>query len=306
MGATLGELSIFMIRSKNSAPGVSVNSIPSGQILWATVPDTPSSAPLNDAAGTSNSQVKVKFSAVSNANGSPITSYEVQCALVSATPSFSTIQTTLDLSAIKITGVISGSSYLFQYRAINAVGPSAWSPTSIAIKAAAIPSQMSAPVLSQSSTKMRFTWSAASENGDPITSYTLYIYSKSSLTFTSASANCDGTSATIIQNLYCEIDFSILKSSYGYSDLDIPQAKIAAANSYGSSILSSQSASTAMIAKVPNKPTTAPTKDALGTHDTTIQINIASISGIAASGGSSNILFFLNYNIRYHFLSNSV
>lgn len=291
-GAALGATYIFEVRAKNSAPGIGPNSTASNPILYADVPGTPSNAPANDPTGTSGSQIRVIYAAVTTINGSPITSYEVQMTLSSSAQSYQTIQNSISLIAIANTGIVGGSSYLFRYRAWNSIGAGQFSP-SVSIVAAAIPSKMSSPTVTLTGANIRFAWVAPNSNGLPITSYSLQIFNKQSLIF--QESPCNGGSSTVIANQYCDVSPTVLQTTYGYNVFDIPSAKSCAANSIGSGPYSDPSTSGSIIPQLPGQPPSPPTVVSGVTYGTTIQIAIAALTGNSYTGGAT----ISSYNIQW-------
>jgi hypothetical protein len=57
------------------------------------------------------------------------------------------------------------------------------------------------------------TFTAPTENGAEITSYTILVVTSDGLTFVEDSTNCDGSDATILSNLSCTIPLETLKDS---------------------------------------------------------------------------------------------
>jgi len=290
--AVLGQKFVFKLRSKNNAPATSLDSDTSTQLLFADVPATPSSAPSNIVSGTSTSQINVQLSEITTTNGSPIISYELQMSEKVAVQTWNTVQNTLSLSAIINTGINGGSSYEFRYRAINSIGASGWSP-SIIILAASVPSKMSAPTISISSTNLRFSWSAATQNGSPISEYKLQILKKSDMTY--ADSGCDGTVAPAITDLYCDLTPATVKTNFGYSDLDTPVTRITAKNAVGYGEYSDKSSSTTVIPTLPAKPP-IPIKNSAQTIGTQIQISITALTGNTQTGGSPIISYTIQWD----------
>ena len=100
---------------------------------------------------------------------------------------------------------------------------------------------------------MVISWSAPSDNGTPITSYTVHIR-KADNTFTEELSDCDGTDATIVSATQCTIPHTSLivapfDLQLGYN-ID---AKIVATNAYGSSSESAVGGG-AVILLVPDSP----------------------------------------------------
>jgi hypothetical protein len=65
---------------------------------------------------------------------------------------------------------------------------------------ALIPDVVSTPATTNSGTNVIVDWTAASENGSIITSYTITIRESDGITYTEDLVNCDGSDATIKTN----------------------------------------------------------------------------------------------------------
>jgi uncharacterized repeat protein (TIGR02543 family) len=152
--------------------GSSAQSSASNVVVPAGVP----SAPANVVAVTSGSNMTVTFTAPESTGGSAITSYIVTPspatvgASCSATPATSTTYT--------CTGLAAGTNYSYSVKAVNSTGESSASVNSEAVTAVAVPSaplNVSA-VIEAGTTTLSATVSfdpPASENGSPVTSYTV-------------------------------------------------------------------------------------------------------------------------------------
>lgn len=110
----------------------------------------------------------VTYNAVAVNGGSPITSYELQMGSLNLND-FVTVSgldpQTLTLYFTVTKGVEKGKTYTFRYRAVNAVGPSGWSPITEII-AATIPAAPPKPTYSASdSTTITLTFSPSTDNG---------------------------------------------------------------------------------------------------------------------------------------------
>ena len=108
--------------------GVSLTVTPSST---STVPGTPA-APRATAANGKG--VNVAWSAPSNTGGSPITGYRLYRGTTST--SQATLVATLgNVTSFKDTTTARGTTYYYAVSAVNAVGPSAKSPPSAAVRA---------------------------------------------------------------------------------------------------------------------------------------------------------------------------
>lgn len=118
----------------------------------------------------------------------------------------------LDLTAT-ITSITSGATYKFSYYGRNAHGDGAESDT-VSIIAATTPATMTAPSVTYTSSAYQVSFSVPVTTGGTgitITSYKI-LFKQSDGTYTE-SADCNGSSATVITNLYCTINLSTLTSS---------------------------------------------------------------------------------------------
>ena len=96
------------------------------------------------------------------------------------------------------------------------------------------------PTTTNSGTNIVIDWSAPTDNGSVITSYTILILQSDGLTYTEDSVNCDGLDSTIILATQCTIPLSVLTSApYSLSLTTSVQAKVAATNVKNTSLLSS-------------------------------------------------------------------
>lgn len=121
---TNGTAYTFTVTAKN-ALGAGPTSTPSGSVTPATVPQAPVITQV--AAGTGSAQVTW---VAAPDGGSAITAFELEESIDSA--AYAAVTSTLATS-VQITGLNAGSSARFHVRAINAVGPSAWSSQSSAV-----------------------------------------------------------------------------------------------------------------------------------------------------------------------------
>ena len=107
------------------------DSTPSGPLLLAGVPATPTNEPTVDASMTDGTQITVEYEMITEDQGSDIISYELQKGslslndFISISGSDSYTQT---LSFTVTKDITPGAYYAFRYRAINSVGTSEWSP----------------------------------------------------------------------------------------------------------------------------------------------------------------------------------
>jgi hypothetical protein len=77
-------------------------------------------------------------------------------------------------TSFDVTGLMTGTAYVFQVLARNAGGAGAWSDSSVVATPDAVPGQPSAPTVTVlSATSVRVSWAAPSNPGSAITGYVL-------------------------------------------------------------------------------------------------------------------------------------
>jgi len=161
-GLTNGQSYTFQVRAQNTHgwgpwSGSSVSATPS------TTPDAPSRPSVSPG----NSQVTISWSAPGDDGGRSITGYEITGGGGTKTDS---------ASPYTWTGLSNGTSYQFAVRACNANGCGSWSTDSASATPATVPSTPSTPSATQSGEKrIAINWSAPSNGGSPITSYTVQV-----------------------------------------------------------------------------------------------------------------------------------
>jgi uncharacterized repeat protein (TIGR02543 family) len=169
--------------------GTSAQSSASSVVVPAGVP----SAPANVVAVTSGSNMTVTFDAPADNGGSAITSY-----VVTSSPAGATCTRGANATTYTCTGLTAGTNYTYSVKAVNSKGESSASLDSTAVTAVAAPSaplNVSA-VITAGTTTLSATVSfdpPASENGSPVTSYTV--------TASPGGATCTVTAPTT----YCDI-----------------------------------------------------------------------------------------------------
>lgn len=102
----------------------------------------------------------------------------------------------------------SGTTYQFKVQARNEYGLSDDSDI-LSILAAAEPSQITAPTTETVDSNVVISWTSPSNNGSPITSYTILV-KQSNSQYSEEPINCDGSVAAIILATECSIPMSVL------------------------------------------------------------------------------------------------
>ena len=107
--------------------------------------------------------------------------------------------------------------------------------------------------LSTDELSVETTWSEPDDNGEAITSYTVYIQKKDG-DFKDATGDCDEDAATILSDRKCTISMTTLRT--GDYQLEYPDeviAKVQAINNVGTSDDSTVSSGGALIQDVPTQ-----------------------------------------------------
>jgi len=200
-----------------------------GTIIQA--PDAPVSLSENTAQRSATS-LGLTWSAGASNGGSTITEYRVSKAEQGG--SFSVLASTASTS-YQATSLTAGTTYEFKIEAKNEYGYSSHSST-LSLLCAHIPTVPAGVATSIVGSTVKVEWTLSSTNGSPITAYKIYVKQSGSSTYTQESSDCDGTSATVISNKYCNINLSTLVASpYLIVGGDSIHAKVIATNVYGDS-----------------------------------------------------------------------
>ena len=153
-------------------------------VAWNAAGETPSNAtlvsftapdaPTNVAGtpGTAGGSVNLSWTAPANDGGSPITGYEIQKSPATGSPVWTSAGTVGNVTSTTVTGLTQNASYIFQVRAVNAVGSGAWSASSAAVQATGVPGAATGVVGSNAtSTSIDVSWTAPNDGGSPIMQY---------------------------------------------------------------------------------------------------------------------------------------
>ena len=173
------------ILSSGATPNATARTGPSTVWLMATValksatgstPTAPA-APSNVIATAGDQTANVTWTAPSD-GGSPITSYTITPYIGTAAQTPTTVTGTPPVTTSTITGLTNGTAYTFRATATNAIGTSTESPASNSITptaptAPAAPTNVTATAGNQNAIVV---WTAPSNGGSPITSYTITPY----------------------------------------------------------------------------------------------------------------------------------
>ena len=198
-GLTNGTSYTFTVTASN-AIGTGPTSVASNAVT-PTAPTAPA-APTGVTATAANGSANVSWTAPSN-GGSPIISYTVTPYIGSQAQFAATITGSPPATGTTITGLTNGTSYTFTVTASNAIGTG---PTSVASNAVT-PTAPTAPAAPTGVTataangSANVSWTAPSNGGSPITSYTVTPYIGSQAQFPATITGSPPATGTTITGL---------------------------------------------------------------------------------------------------------
>ena len=180
-GLTNGTSYTFTVTATNGI-GTGDPSLPSAPVVPATVP----TKPLGVAAEPNNTRATVSWSAPSSDGGDSIAAYTV-----TSSPGGKTCATSGGLTCV-VTGLTNGTVYTFTVTAVNGVGVSPASDPSIGVTPApSRPDQPTGVTASNAGLGAAIVaWTAPSDNGSPITGYTVTASPGGSTCTSSGALNC--------------------------------------------------------------------------------------------------------------------
>ncbi len=149
------------------------NAIGNGPVSTPSPAVTPTSgntapgAPTGVTATAGNASATVSWTAPGN-GGSTITGYTV-----TVNPGGATANVAGGTTSATVSGLINGSSYTFTVYATNAIGNGPTSAPSAAVTPATVPGAPTAVTATASNASAAVSWTAPSNGGSPITSYTV-------------------------------------------------------------------------------------------------------------------------------------
>jgi hypothetical protein len=164
------------------------------------------------------------------------------------------------LTTLTKTGLIAGTTYVFQYYATNIYGDGVASDP-VSILASTKADQLAAVVTSYDGANVKILWSITGLNhrGSTITQFKILLEKKDA-TMEENLTYCDGTNTTIINNKYCLIPMSVFSGTYNLVLDDLIVATVEANNVNGFNTPSAKNTSGAIVRTVPIKPPTKPTE----------------------------------------------
>ena len=131
-----------------------------------------------------NGQVRLFWSPPA-ANGSSITDYVIEYKLDTATSWTTFADGTNTLTTVDVTGLTNGLLYNFRVSAKNAVGTG--TASAVVKQTPGVPLQVIGLVLGSGNARLTASWTAPSDNGSPITGYTVQYATSSGGTYTTFS-----------------------------------------------------------------------------------------------------------------------
>jgi len=151
-------------------------------------------------------------------------------------------------------------------------------------------------------TKVKVSWTAPSNSGGtgvPVTAYQV-LFKQSDGLYSTIHAECDGTSATIVAALQCEVEMTTLLSApFNLLEGTLVVVVVQALNVIDYSVPSAPNTVGVLAQVVPHAPTSAPVR---GASTTESQIE-ATMATVTSTGGSPIISYSLEINDGSGFVS---
>ncbi len=168
-------------------------------VVFSTASATAPAAPGNVTATAGDKAATVSWTAPSD-GGSAITSYTVTPYIGTTAQTPTTVTGNPPATSATVNGLANGTSYTFKVTATNAVGTSPDSPASNAVTPTAptVPAAPSAVTATAGNASASVSWTAPSNGGSVITSYTVTPYiGTTAQTPTTVTGNPPATTATV-------------------------------------------------------------------------------------------------------------
>lgn len=176
----------------------------------------------------------MRWLAGSSDGGLPILGYRVRYRLQGS--SEYTEESAGGYLSYTVEGLTQGAAYEFTVAAENSAGYSAESDALSLVFASAPDTPQTPTTTIVGGTQVVIDWQAPSDNGSPITSYTVLIKYSQGYTFREDSVSCDGSDSTIIANTQCTVPLSTLTAApYSLQSGDSVIVLVIASNAIGSS-----------------------------------------------------------------------
>ena len=192
----------------------------------ATVPSAPSAL----TAQSGNGFVSLSWTAPTSTGGATITGYNVYRGAAPNAESTTPVATNVNRTSYVDNGLVNGTTYYYRVAAVNAVGTSPQSSEAAGLPAATAPSSPQSVVTTGGNSSVAVAWSApTSDGGSPVTGYNVY-----------RGTVANGESSTPVASGL---------STTGFTDTGLTNGttyfyKVAAVNSVGTSVLSTESSAT--------------------------------------------------------------
>jgi hypothetical protein len=206
------------------------------------------------AGSSSTTQITISWTAPSGdseTGASSILSYYVDGAEDGATPSWTRLgEVTVGTEQYTATGLTGGVTYVYRVAAVNLHGAGVASSTLSAL-AAQVPDQPAAPTTTQVATGISVAWVEPEDNHLTILEYEISV-ADSTGTLQVDATLCDGSSSSVISDLYCIIPMASLTSSpYSLTVDTLIEFAVRARNDRGWSDLSPRNAAGVSAQSIP-------------------------------------------------------
>mmetsp|Transcript_9442 Transcript_9442/g.8981 ORF Transcript_9442/g.8981 Transcript_9442/m.8981 type:complete len:609 (+) Transcript_9442:2746-4572(+) len=186
-----------------------------------------------------------------------------------------------------------GATYEYKVRAYNSLG---WGPYSSITQMVplGVPDKLADAVISVVGSNLKIAFSVPVSNGGAtVDSYDIQIQLQGTTTYQQDLTYCDGSSATIMSQMYCMVPMTEIISTYGYTYNQLVVAIVSASNSVGAGDFSDDNTIGDTVITPPDQVAT-PT-DGAGTTQSSIQVDWADYPSAPENGGSS----VTSYNVQW-------
>jgi len=229
--------------------------------------------------------------------GSPIISYNLQWREAAGPDVWVDVQGqdgahSTALAGSVSTSVTGGEAYLFRLAAANIHGWSGYS-SELSVVASGVPDEPDPPSTTLDSLTVKIAWTAPGANYGGITAYKLAVVDSGG-TAIEEEANCDGSTAPVLAQLYCQVPMTRLRDVYGLARGDLVQAQVRAQGRNGWGAWSSLNSAGVTVQTEPG-PMTPPAEGSL-TSEAQIEAEWAALTTPAETGGAT----IASYNLEWH------
>lgn len=292
-GATV----VAKVQARNARGWGALSAENTAGAIIITVPSQ-MAAPVRDSTATSTVQIKVTWLALATPQdgNSAILSYNLEWDAGSSGATWTEVvgeSTDYLLTHFTVSsGLLPGQSYQFRVRARNSLGWGEYS-SAATVKAATRPDQMAGLTteLDAATGGVKVTLVAPSDNSETISAYKVEFAHGAS--WSEASTACDGSSATVLSNMYCIVPMSTLRAApFSLVFDDAIQVRAQAYNAYGWGDVSDP-VGTLSVKTEPTK-MAAPVRGS-GTTTSLLQLTWVALSTSADTGGAT----VTSYNVQW-------